>query len=545
MPDTDGIQATLDQGIPLSEVTFCVVDLETTGGSPASSAITEIGAVKYRGGERIGVFQTFVDPRQPIPPFITHLTGITDEDVSGAPPIEAIVPSLAEFLCDGVFVAHNASFDLGFVNAAFQRLDYEPLRDPPICTARLARRVIRGEVRNVKLHTLAEYFRCRVQPTHRALDDAEACAEVLHGLLEHAGRMGILTLGDLHQATRARGQPHFAKIRLTDDLPQAPGVYLFRNKAGAVLYVGKAKDLRSRVKSYFYGDGRKKVDDLLSELATIDTIVCPTELEALVLEARLIQRHEPKYNRRGKGWRRYAYLKIDTAEAWPRIKVVREPKGDATFLGPFVSGSRAQRAKEALEDLVPIRRCTKAMGAATRFSPCALADMGRCAAPCDGRVDPERYEGLIRGLISSLDTPDELLGTLEDRMYALAAAGRFEEAAEARDRLRALVDALARTRMDAWIRSDWSATDGAGNTFSFAGGALVRKDGPAPVPDPCPRERADELAAVRGWLQREPVRLSDGTGLSEPVAGGATIHRLQATFRTADRALVPDRYALR
>lgn len=543
----EGIQTTLEQGIPLSEATFCVIDLETTGGSPASSAITEIGAVKYRGGERIGVFQTFVNPQQPIPPFITHLTGITYQDVCEAPPIEAIVPSLREFLRDSVFVAHNASFDLGFVNAAFERLDYEPLRDPVVCTARLARRVIRGEVRNVKLHTLAEYFRCRIQPTHRALDDAEACAEVLHGLLEHAGRMGILTLGDLHQATAARGRPNFGKIRVTDALPQAPGVYLFRNRAGDVLYVGKAKDLRARVKSYFYGDGRKKIDDLLQEMHTVDGIVCETELEALVLEARLIRHHEPKYNRHGKTWRRYAYLKLDLSEAWPRLKVVREVKGDAVFLGPFGSSSRAHRAKEALEDLFPIRRCTKAMGAATRFSPCALADMGRCAAPCDGRIDRERYEGLIRDVISSLDAPDELLGALEDRMYALASSDRFEEAAEARDRLRALVDALARERTDAWLRSDWAAVDAHGTIQRFVGGGLVRKDGPMPLDDgPCPRDRADELAAVRGWVGRNRIRVTHGgADLAEPVAGGATIHRLRETLRAADKALVPDRYALR
>lgn len=521
------------------------MDLETTGGSPASSAITEVGAVKYRGGERIGVFQTFVDPRQPIPAFITHLTGITDEDVSGAPPIEAVVPALAEFLRDGVFVAHNASFDLGFVNAAFQRLDYEPITDPPICTARFARRVIRTEVPNVKLHTLAQYFRCRAQPSHRALDDAEACAEVLHGLLDRAGRMGILTLGDLHQATVARGQPNYSKIRLTDALPQAPGVYLFRNSAGQVLYIGKAKDLRQRVKSYFYGDGRKKIADLLQEMASVDGIVCEGELEALVLEARLIRHHEPKYNRQGKTWRRYAYLKIDTSEAWPRIKVVREVKGDAVFLGPFPTSSRANRAKEALEDIFPIRRCTKAMGSSTRFSPCALADMGRCSAPCDGRVEPERYEGLIRGLVSSLSTPDELLGALEDRMYGLAADDRFEEAAEARDRLRAITDALARRRTDSWLQSDWSAESRTDGPLAFASGALVRRDGPVPIETPCPRDRADELAATRSWLSRNPVTIAEAEGLAEPVAGGAAIHRLLSTLRAADRALVPDRYASR
>ena len=221
-----------------------------------------------------------------------------------------------------------------------------------------------------------------------------------------------------------------------------------------MLYVGKSVDLRSRVKSYFYGDGRKKVEDLLAETASVDGLACGSELESLILEARLIREHEPKYNRRGKTWRKYAYLRIDDAEAYPRIKVVRETKGGGAFLGPFPSSHLARLAKEALEDVFPIRRCTTAMRASTRFAPCALADMHRCLAPCDGRVGPERYEELVRSLISSLSTPGGLLGTLEARMRGLAEQERFEEAALARDRLRALAEALARSRIDGWLLAD-------------------------------------------------------------------------------------------
>lgn len=538
------IQTTLEEGVPLSEVTFCAVDLETTGGSPETSRITEIGAVKYRGGERIGSFQSLIDPGQPIPPFITHLTGIADCDVAGAPTIASIMPRFIEFLGDSVFVAHNAGFDFGFVNAALRRLDYDPLPQRPVCTARLARRVVWPDVPNVKLHTLAQYFRCAAQPSHRALDDAMACAEVLHALLDRGGRMGILTLGDLQQAVRARGRPNFAKIRMTDALPQAPGVYVFRNAAGDVLYVGKSKNLRQRVKSYFYGDGRKKIDDLLSEMTEVEGIRCSSELEALVMEARLIHQHEPKYNRRGKTWRRYTYLKIDATEAYPRIKVVHEPKGDATFLGPFGSNSAAILAKEALEEAFAIRRCTTPMRAATRFSPCALADMRRCQAPCDGRTDPERYGELIRGLVSSLSSPDGLLEALEGRMHKLAAADRFEEAALARDRLRALGDSLSKRRLDEWmLEGQLVLRDASDHRLRLAGGTLLNDDGPDPIPTPCPRERADELTAVREWIRRNPVvvEFADSPP-AEPVEGGASLHRLLTRLRAADKPLVADRY---
>lgn len=534
----EAVQTTLEEGAPLREVTFCVVDLETTGGSPVDSAITEIGAVKYRAGERLGTFQTLVDPMGPIPPYITHLTGIDDATVAGAPPIHSVLPDLVEFMAGTVFVAHNARFDFTFLNAALLRLDYEPIPPPPVCTARLARRVVWPDVPNVRLQTLAQYFRTAVRPAHRALADAEACAEVLHGLLDFGARLGILSLGDLHQAVLARGRPNFGKIRLADHLPRAPGVYLLRGREGRVLYVGKSKDLRARVKSYFYGDGRKKVEELLTETASVEGIPCDSELEALVLEARLIRSHEPKYNRRGKTWRRYAYLKVDTTEAFPRIKVVRDVRGHGTFLGPFAGAAQARLAKEALEEAFPIRRCTRTMGAPTRFAPCALAEMGRCRAPCNGRIDPTCYGAVVEEMIASLSSPGLLLEGLESRVLRLARAERFEEAAPARDRLRALAEALVRSRTDRWLlgASRLVLSDPVGGRHRFSNGALDRGDDVEPIGNPCPRERADELAAARGWLaaNRVVVREAD-VAPCEPVDGGAALHALLGRLREAAR----------
>ncbi len=536
----EAVQTTLEEGVPLSEVTFCVVDLETTGGSPADCGITEIGAVKYRAGEQLGVYHSLVDPGIPIPPLITHLTGIDDVTVRGAPSIGSVLPSFVEFASGCVFVAHNARFDFTFLNANLARLDYDPLPPPPVCTARLARRVVWPDVPNVRLQTLAQYFRTGARPTHRALPDAKACGEVLLGLLQLGERLGILTLGDLHQAVRARGRPHFGKIRLADHLPRSPGVYLFTGRDGRVLYVGKSKDLRGRVKSYFYGDARKQVQDLLAETVAVEGIRCESELQALVVEARMIRTHQPKHNRRGKTWRRYAYLKVDTTDAFPRIKVVREPKGEGAFLGPFGTTDQARMAKEALEEAFPIRRCTKRMRAGTRFGACALAEMGRCVAPCEGGVTLERYGELVRSLLSSLSSPGGLLGALEARVNDLATQERFEEAALSRDRLRALAEALARGRTDAWLQSGGrlELRDGDGHTFRLAGGALVDGDQDAPIPRPCPRERADELAVVRSWLAHNPARVERADAPpSEPVDGGATLHRVLARFREAGRRM--------
>ena len=509
------VQTTLAEAVPLREVSFVVVDLETTG------------------GERLGTFQALVNPEEPTPPFIAHLTGIDDRLVRQEPPIEAVLPAFLEFARGAVFVAHNARFDFSFLNENLVRLDYPPLEGPPVCTAKLARRVVWPDVPNVRLQTLAQYFRTRVKPIHRALEDAMACAEVLDGLLDLGGRLGILTLGDLREAVRARGRPHFGKIRLADTLPHATGVYRFVGRDERVLYVGKAQDLRARVKSYFYGDGRKKVEALLGEVRRVEGEETPGgELEALVLEARLIRRLEPKYNRRGKTWRRFAYLKFDPSEAFPRLKVVhRAGHADGcTYLGPFPGSGAARLAKEALEEVVPLRRCTRSMGARTRFSPCALADIGRCPAPCDGRVDPERYGELVRDLLSSLESPDGLLEALGAKMTRLADAERFEEAASTRDRLQELAAALHRARRDAWLLGSGRlelVVEGE-RRLSFVGGTLARAgsdaEGSEPIPLPCPRERADELSAVRSWLARNPIRLvACDIPLSEPVDGGARI----------------------
>ena len=533
----DPVQTTLEESLPLSEVTFCVVDLETTGGSPSDARITEVAAVKVRGGERLGAFETLVNPGTPIPRFITHLTGIDDLAVAGAPTIASVLPSFAEFVRGCVFVAHNARFDFTFLNGALTSLDYDPIPPPPVCTARLARRIVWPDVPNVRLGTLAGYFRTTARPIHRAMPDAETCAEVLHGLLELAGRLGISTLGELHGAVLARGRPNFGKIRLADALPRSAGVYLFRAPDGAVIYVGKAKDLRGRVKSYFYGDGRKQVENLLAHATSVDGLPCASELEALVTEARLIVRHEPPYNRRGKGWRRYAYLKLDTAEAYPRFKVVREPKGAGEYLGPFRSSRLAHLAKEALEDVFPLRRCTRAMGRTTRFPPCTLAEIGRCLAPCDGRVGAERYRELARAARGSFARPGALLEALEARMVELASNERFEEAALARDRIRALAEALVRHRTDRWLlgAGRLSVRGGDGRTLVLRTGSLDAMVEADPVPAPCPRDRADELAAVRSWLARErPSLVAVERPLAEPVHGGRVLDRLLARLRASD-----------
>ena len=186
----------------LSHTTFVVIDLETSGASPHRGAgITEIGAVKVCGGIVIEEFESFVNPLMPIPEFITHLTGITDDMVQDAPVIGEIFPSLIKFLGpedENILVAHNAPFDLSFLKASAIALDFLWPSYRVMDTVRFSRKVVsKEEVGDYKLGTLAEFFGAKTSPSHRALDDARATVDVLHAVLERFGDRGITTLEDL------------------------------------------------------------------------------------------------------------------------------------------------------------------------------------------------------------------------------------------------------------------------------------------------------------------------------------------------------------
>ncbi|MEQ4498934.1 DEDD exonuclease domain-containing protein, partial [Nocardioides kribbensis] len=437
-------------GRPLRDLTFCVVDLETTGGSAAGgSMITEIGAVKVRGGEVLGEFQTLVDPRGEIPPFIAVLTGITNGMVAGAPPIESALPAFLEFAAGCVLVAHNAPFDVGFLKHFAEQQQRPWPRFEVLDTARLARRVItRDDAPNCKLSSLAALFGATTTPNHRALSDARATVDVLHGLMERLGGLGVHTLEELQTFSARVSTAQRKKRHLAEGLPHAPGVYLFRDDRSRVLYVGTSQDLRTRVRSYFTAsETRSRMGEMVGLAATVTGIECATPLEAQVRELRLIAEHEPRYNRRSRNSRKVHFVKL-TRETWPRLSLVtRVLDDDADYLGPFGSRRAADKALSALHDTFPVRQCSGRLPRRPSRSACVLAEMGRCLSPCDGSVDEQTYAAMVRRLSDTLlRRPDEVVESINRRMEALASDDRFEEAGVHRDRLAAFVRAASRTQ---------------------------------------------------------------------------------------------------
>lgn len=434
-----------DLGPPLHGVTFVVVDLETDGGSPDAAGITEVGAVKVRGGEVLGTFQSLVSIGRPLPPFIRALTGITDEMLLDAPGLSAVLPAFLEFAHGAVLVAHNAPYDVGFLRGACARLDL-PWPDPPVVdTARLARHVLqRDEVPNCKLGTLARHFRATVTPTHRALADAQATVDVLHGLIARVGNLGVHSLTELQGYSSRVPEARRRKRGLADGLPDGPGVYVFEDAQGVALYVGTSRSIRRRVRSYFTAaEQRRRMTEMVGLAHRVVAVPCATALEAQVRELRTIAARAPRYNRRSVRPQNATWLKL-TVERFPRISTVSTVRDDhaagARYVGPFTSRRTAGAAAEAISEALPLRTCTQQLTSRPKPSACVLLDLGRCPGPCVGAVDAEAYAGVVAQAREALTTdPTAVIDSLEARMGQLAHQERYEEAAAWRDRLAALL----------------------------------------------------------------------------------------------------------
>jgi len=546
------VQGTFDElGSPLSQVTFVVVDLETTGGSPHDDAITEIGAVKVRGGEVLGEMQTLVDPERGLPPFITVLTGITSSMLVGAPRVAEVLPAFLEFSRGCVLVAHNAPFDTAFLRAGVQRHGLAWPAYDVVDTARLARRALtRDEAPDCRLATLARLFRAGTRPTHRALDDARATVDVLHGLLERLGHLGVQSYEELATYS-ARVPEHVRRKRhLADGLPHSPGVYLFRDAQDRPLYVGTSRDLRSRVRSYFTAsESRSRIGEMVGLAERVDAVLCATALEAEVRELRLIAEHAPRYNRRSKRPASHTWLAL-TAEPFPRLTATRRPGGPGPWLGPFSSAGERELARAALHEAFRVRQCGGRLAVARRTPACVLAEMARCGAPCDGGETVAAYAAHVTALRGALhgdgsDVVDAVLG----RARRLATAQRFEEAAVQRDRLHAFVRAAARAqRLAALVAIEELVAarptpDGGWELHAVRRGRLVgaavapRGAAPLPyvdavlaaaetvdpaTPGPAPAALPEESRLVLRWLAGPGTRLvAASQPWSSPARGAA------------------------
>ncbi len=383
--DSVSLAQPLGRDLLLAQATYVVVDLETTGLRPGSAQICEIGAVRVRGLELAEEFQTLVDPGMALGPGVAALTGLTNRQLHGAPPPSLAVRRFLGFAGDAVLVAHNARFDLGFLDRETARLTGSRLVNPVVDTVSLARRLLAGRIPRASLAQLAYFLGTSVQPCHRALPDAQATAEVLLALIGLAQERGAETIADLVALSATRTRRVWDKRQLAFGAPQRPGVYLFRDRNDQVLYVGCARDLRARLRSYFRSEKlRPAVEAAVGATERIEWRVLGSELEAALTELRLIRELRPPANARVARPDRYVWLRKRGDGV-----VASSQAGNNVLLGPIRSRRRAQLAARAL-------------------------------------------------LAEELERPAAALPRLRRKLASLSDARRFEDAARLRDRIEAL-----------------------------------------------------------------------------------------------------------
>ncbi len=434
--------------LTLSDATYTVIDLETTGGANRTNRIIEISAMQVRRGEVVAELTSLVNPEMPISYFISQYTGITNEMVKHAPTAKAILPKLLELLGESVFVAHNIAFDYAFINLELERNGFERLENRSLCTVRLARRLLPKQVKK-NLGDLAAYFGIQISARHRAKADCEATVGVLHRLIEIAQeKHRIEHLEELislqYKAMRVfkREPKHIRTIRetLLPKLPEQPGVYFFYSEQGELLYIGKSKNLKSRVSSYFIDTEHKadKVKELVMYVRRIDYRTTGSELEALLLESRLIKLHKPRYNTLLKRYKSYPFLRLTNHE-FPRLEIAMEIEQDGgEYFGPFPSMETARNVFTVLNRTFLLRECSDEE--LSKGRACMYLDLHRCVAPCERwRVENGEYLhelDRVRRFLSGADA--QLIDTLTAKMKQLAAEHRFEEAAELKARVQSL-----------------------------------------------------------------------------------------------------------
>jgi DNA polymerase III epsilon subunit family exonuclease len=448
----------------LEDATYVVFDLETTGLRPGDARPCEFGAVRIRGLELEERFQTLANPGARLQPAVAALTGLRDEELRRAPPVAAATRRFLDFAGDAVLVAHNARFDMAFLDAETMRLTGRRVDATAVDTVGLARRLLGRQPAN--LAALAHRFVTTARPCHRALPDAEATAEILLCLIGMAQERGARTVSDLVELAATRPRRVHRKRNLAFGAPQTPGVYLFRDAHDQVLYVGKARDLRARLRSYFRSDRqRPAVEAALAAVERIEWRELSSELEAGLEELRLIRELRPPANARSARPDRYLYLR----RRGDSVICSAQP----TELGPVTSRRRAQLAARALQGI-------------------------------------------------EWETLDDALPKLRAKLKRLARDLRFEDAARLRDRIEALEDCtrqIARMselrRLEAVLvaggRAVWVAKGQVvcvrpwGGTSGLewqAGLAAVARAEATLAP-----EAADDLRVVAAFVRRPPPEL--------------------------------------
>lgn len=430
---------------------FVAVDVETTGLKPVTHRVIEIGMARYREGQLADRYSQLVDPGRSLPQYITKLTGIRNGDLEGAPAFADVAADVEAFIGGDIIVGHNVDFDIRFLSAELKRAGRQTLVNDRLDTMSLSTALLR-DIRRPSLDKIAKALGLAPRKLHRALEDAELTSHCALLLLEIARDQGISSVDELRTGvprvpTRPRDGVGRARALIDrehlDGIPRSPGVYIMRDGADRIIYIGKAKNLRDRVASYYAEPlgYTRKMDGLAEAIATINVEQTGTELEALLLEAQLIRRYQPRYNSALKAHENYPYIRVTMSSPWPRICLARKPadNGDRYF-GPYRNGNSARRAVALLNSVMPLRTCTRTFKTPASFgSPCLQLDLGQCLGPCVGRANRGTYLAAIEAALRFLDGDDDaLIAELHSQLESAAERQDFERARQIRNGINTL-----------------------------------------------------------------------------------------------------------
>lgn len=423
--------------LKIKDVTFCVVDVETTGLSAKTNRIIEIGVVKVLNNKIVEKFNSLVNPGEHIPSFITQLTGITNSDVYDAPRFGEIVGEIQDFIGDSIVSGHNLSFDSSFLSSEFLRNSVEPLFNDQICTLKLARRMF-PELQSKSLSSITKHLKLRNRYAHRALGDAEVTARALIKMIKILKKDNeIETLDELLKFQKRTLANKTTKIKetLKEDvagLPNAPGVYYFLNNRNKVIYIGKAKSLRDRIRSYFSGAASSKAQKIVKSAKRIKIELTNTELTALLIEAQSIKKISPRHNYQLKKFGNKYFLKITRTHKFPGIEISNHFDFDGNdYFGLFISRKKAEVVLEILDKTFRIRECSDKE--LSKNKRCFLADIERCTAPCDNK-NVKEYDNELNSVYEFLFGINQTaLNRQLNKMKDYSDLEKFEKAAEVKE----------------------------------------------------------------------------------------------------------------
>lgn len=428
-------------GIQIEDTDFCVIDVETTGLSPRYNNIIEIGIVRISNLKIIDRYSSLINPGRNIPYFITTLTGISDEDVYNAPFFDDIAYDVKNFLSDSVLTGHNLAFDYSFLRREFISSGFDFNIKERLCTMRLARRLFPFE-KSRSLGSMCTLLDVDNFQKHRALGDAEATAEILLRMLILLKDREINTTADLlgYQFKPAKEKKKPVNKKIVEEvsyLPDAPGVYYFLNSKNDIIYIGKAKSLKDRIRNYFSPGAPSKAKKIISQARNLKIQLTGSELTALLFEAEMIKLINPKHNQQLKRYGSKYFLRILLNHKYPLLEITNSFDFDGNdYFGLFLSRSRAEAIFEILQKTFSLRECSEREFNKKRR--CILAEIERCTAPCITN-DKDEYFSELERVYEFLYGKDQFAITrLLNKMKDYSAREKYEKAQE----MKSIVDLI-------------------------------------------------------------------------------------------------------